>query len=432
MTSLLTNVGAMTALQNLSSTNRNLEMTQDRIATGLRVADAKDNAAFFSIATTMRGDSDGFQAVQESISLASASAGVASEAAGSVVEMLNEMKQRVIAGQEDGVDPDFIDNELQQFIGQIESIVGSAQFNGNNLLTTEYSQAGTAANKDVDVLASLDRTDKGISPRFIEFERQDMRTDSIVGRATIEQTVDSTTAVKASVSVNLGPDQAANPNDPDAKFVNGQNLGLDRLTFDFTDETGAVTEVDIDLSAVAYNTDEATTQGDLVAAINGAIDTQLAGAANYDPGDLAVAFNGDDLEFTVQDDIGAADGGQTSKIESIFFTSQESDAFGGLSDLKQIDIRNNKEASLAAIDRMIEKAVDKAGVLGSIENRIDIQKDFSTKLKDALDAGIGALVDADMNRESARLQALQVQQQLGVQALSIANGQPQIILSLFR
>ena len=63
---------------------------------------------------------------------------------------------------------------------------------------------------------------------------------------------------------------------------------------------------------------------------------------------------------------------------------------------------------------------------------IDIQKSFTQSLMDSFDRGVGQLVDADMNVESTRLQALQVQQQLGIQALSIANGNSQSILSLFR
>lgn len=69
--------------------------------------------------------------------------------------------------------------------------------------------------------------------------------------------------------------------------------------------------------------------------------------------------------------------------------------------------------------------------LGADMKKMEAHRTFVTKLTDSLDVGIGNLVDADLARESARLQALQVKQQLGVQSLSIANSQPQIILSLF-
>ena len=75
---------------------------------------------------------------------------------------------------------------------------------------------------------------------------------------------------------------------------------------------------------------------------------------------------------------------------------------------------------------------DAATMLGAAKKQNDLQKEFTTSLMDSIDRGVGQLVDADMNKESTRLQALQVQQQLGIQALSIANGSSQSILSLFR
>ena len=87
---------------------------------------------------------------------------------------------------------------------------------------------------------------------------------------------------------------------------------------------------------------------------------------------------------------------------------------------------------IQAVDKALLEMTDAATILGSTKKRIDIQKSFVGSLMDALDRGISTLVDADMNAESTRLQALQVQQQLGIQALSIANSNSQNILSLFR
>lgn len=84
------------------------------------------------------------------------------------------------------------------------------------------------------------------------------------------------------------------------------------------------------------------------------------------------------------------------------------------------------------VDAALSKLTDGASNLGAVKNRIDTQKDFVQALTDAIGRGIGQLVDADMNAESTRLQALQTQQQLGIQALSIANSNSQNILSLFR
>ncbi|CDZ31204.1 Hypothetical protein, partial CDS, partial [Neorhizobium galegae bv. officinalis] len=67
-----------------------------------------------------------------------------------------------------------------------------------------------------------------------------------------------------------------------------------------------------------------------------------------------------------------------------------------------------------------------------VSKRIDMQSDFVSKLTDSIDKGVGRLVDADMNEESTKLKALQTQQQLAIQSLSIANSDSQNILSLFR
>ncbi len=106
----------------------------------------------------------------------------------------------------------------------------------------------------------------------------------------------------------------------------------------------------------------------------------------------------------------------------------------GLSGLSTIDVTSDAGATgaLAAIEGLIQTATDAASAFGSAEGRIAIQNDFISSLSDAMKTGIGSLVDADMEEASARLQALQTQQQLGIQALSIANQQPQNILALFR
>ncbi|RUS59746.1 flagellin [Pseudorhodobacter sp. E13] len=110
------------------------------------------------------------------------------------------------------------------------------------------------------------------------------------------------------------------------------------------------------------------------------------------------------------------------------------EASGGLFGLDAIDVTTDDgaKAALSNIETMISTSIDAAASFGSAQKRIDIQSDFVSNLSDALKSGIGSMVDADMEETSARLQALQVQQQLGVQALSIANQSPQSILSLFR
>lgn len=92
---------------------------------------------------------------------------------------------------------------------------------------------------------------------------------------------------------------------------------------------------------------------------------------------------------------------------------------------RAIDARERVAASLGFVNAQLAR-------LGAAAKRVDNHSQFVSKLQDAITAGIGNMVDADLARESASLQALQVKQQLGTQALSIANQAPQSILSLFR
>ena len=87
---------------------------------------------------------------------------------------------------------------------------------------------------------------------------------------------------------------------------------------------------------------------------------------------------------------------------------------------------------IAAVDKALGKVTAAASTLGAIQNRLDMQTTFLSNLSDTIDKGVGSLVDADMTEESTKLKALQTQQQLGVQALSIANSSSQTLLSLFR
>ena len=109
-------------------------------------------------------------------------------------------------------------------------------------------------------------------------------------------------------------------------------------------------------------------------------------------------------------------------------------AAGGLAALGTLDVTTaaTAETALTNIETLIQSSIDAAAAFGSAESRIEIQNEFVTNLRDSLNAGIGALRDSDLEQASARLQSLQVQQQLGIQALGIANSQPQNILSLFR
>jgi flagellin len=124
----------------------------------------------------------------------------------------------------------------------------------------------------------------------------------------------------------------------------------------------------------------------------------------------------------------------TASSISVASQSLETGAGGGLAALASIDVSTaaGATAALTAIEGLVQTAIDAAAAFGSSQKRIETQNEFVRQLTDALTSGIGALTDADLEEASARLQSLQVQQQLGIQALSIANQSPQSILALFR
>ena len=113
MSSINTNASAMTALQSLNMTNKRLEATQSAISTGFRINSAKDNAAYWSIATTMRSDNKALSTVQDALGLGSATLDVASTALTSTIDVTDEIKKKLVAAREPGIDPIWLLRLLQ-------------------------------------------------------------------------------------------------------------------------------------------------------------------------------------------------------------------------------------------------------------------------------------------------------------------------------
>lgn len=120
--------------------------------------------------------------------------------------------------------------------------------------------------------------------------------------------------------------------------------------------------------------------------------------------------------------------------QSFSVAAQNLSASGGAASLTATTISSaaNAASLVAEIETAIASVNQSLSSLGSASRTLEAQQNFVTKLSDTIEAGIGNLVDADLAQESARLQSLQVKQQLGLQALSIANQAPSAVLSLFR
>lgn len=275
MLSVNTNKTAMLALQNLNATNDQLSGTQDKVSTGLKINNAKDNAAVWAIAQKQRGDVSALSAVTASLNRATSITDVAMTAGSSISDLLNQLKEKVVGAMDPSADAasrKAYDNDFKALVKQIGQVLQNAQFDGANVLNGSLGPS-------ISFLANTDASSS------ITLSTQDMSLGGSI--ITIASTASISTATLAS-----------------------------------------------------------------------SIMTQL--------------------------------------------------------------------------DASIENVNAALGNLGSQAKQIEAHTSFVAKLSDTLEAGVGNLVDADLAKESARLQALQVQQQLGVQALSIANQAPQVILSLFK
>ncbi|MET3661949.1 flagellin [Aquamicrobium ahrensii] len=319
----MTNSSALTALQSLNSTNKALETTQSRISTGYRVATASDNAAYWSIATTMRSDNKANSVVQDSLGLGAGKVDTAYTAMNKAIEVVDKIKEKVLLAKTAGTeDRAKIQAEIETYQAQLTDNIGGANYAGSNLLRTDST--GTATG--ISVISSYNRD-----------------ADGVVTTGTIDVTFETTRLIDSgAVSGSTDPDD-------------------DVAATGVLDKAGGASDKSI-LNLSVSN---------------------LTGVTGFDADD----------ETTI------------------------SAAFDNM---------------LTDIEAALSSMATGAAELGAAKARIDMQSSFVSSLSDSIDKGVGQLVDADMNKESTRLQALQVQQQLGIQALSIANGNSQQILSLFR
>ena len=405
MSSILTNNSAMVALQTMKSINSNMNKTQSEISTGKSVASAKDNAAVWAISKVMESDVEGFKGISDSLNLGSSTLSVARQAAETVTDLLTQIKGKIVAAQGSNVDRTKIQTDIDALTGQVNSVVGAAQFNGLNLID--------GSNTTVDILSSLDRSSSGVKASVITVNAQNLSTGAYAANDVFGASTGGTVSTDADTFV-LKLDKAGGTDDITIQDGATAWAAGDKVSMRIGDKTASYT---VSANDVASGSN---TVADLVAVgMKNSIDALgISGlTVDYDsasPGRLSFT-NAGTKDLSVS--------GQFKNASS-----------GGLGALSSIDVTTSSGATtaLGSIEAMVQTSIDAASEFGSTQKRIDIQSSFVGKLSDALKSGIGTMVDADMEETSARLQALQVQQQLATQSLSIANQQPQNILALFR
>nr|WP_323130567.1 flagellin [Sinorhizobium medicae] len=176
MTSILTNIAAMAALQTLRTIGSNMEETQAHVSSGLRVGQAADNAAYWSIATTMRSDNMALSAVQDALGLGAAKVDTAYSGMESAIEVVKEIKKKLVAATEDGVDKAKIQEEIDQLKDQLTSISEAASFSGENWLQADLSGGAVIKSvvgsfvRDASGAVSVKKVDYSLNTNSVLFD----------------------------------------------------------------------------------------------------------------------------------------------------------------------------------------------------------------------------------------------------------------------
>jgi len=415
MSSILTNNSAMVALETLRGINKDLAMVQSEISTGKKVSSAKDNAAIWAISTVMSTDVESFKQIQDSLNLGNSSVGVARSASEQVTSVLQDMKELIVSAQEENVDRSKIQTDISALRDQIGSIVGAAQFNGLNLIDGSSSD-------DMTVLASLDRASNGtVSASYINVARSDLSISNSSTSETFGSTFVDNLTIIDNGSTNAGT--AATVATAATQVISIESVA---------DGTGY--QIILDDTATNNNIGQRTFQyvagtSDSANSVAATLETQLQNFLSA-TGQSDYTVSRSDNAISITNNSGANVSIQTESTTG----GTAGVSAGGLGDLAAIDVTTSAgaTAALTSIEGLLDTSIDAAAGFGSAQKRIDTQGEFVQTMVDSLTTGIGGLTDTDMEAASAKLQALQVQQQLGTQALSIANQAPQSLLSLFR
>jgi flagellin len=378
--SVNTNASALVALQNLNATSRALGETQSRIASGRAVDSARDNGAVWAIAQNQRSTQQALNAAVDSVNRGKSTADVALAAATEVGDILNQMKQKALAASETSLSSEsrsLLNDEYIALRDSISRITSSAEFNGANLLKSQSIYALGEATGQTQV------TITGMNLSFAySYTPQNP--------STIAQ------AVPPTGNIILAP-------------------GSDFYRLDFNKPASDITSISKvtdpfgkDAIKVSFGPTNSITSSTLYDQLTSAVVPKIYfNGVQEDPSVIFAGF------------LGTGPGGPGEGI--LKFSSDSTIETAAIAAGELPKISNTIVALNAALAKM-----------GAETKRIEAHATLLAKQQDSLEAGIGNLVDADLAKESARFTALQTKQQLGTQALSIANKNAANLLSLFR
>ncbi|MQT12776.1 flagellin N-terminal helical domain-containing protein [Segnochrobactrum spirostomi] len=389
MTSLITNNSATVALSTLRSINSQLDTVNTRVSTGKRINSASDGAAYWSISTTLTSDNGALGSVKDAIGLDKNTVDAAAGGLKTVLDSLNTLKNKLTTAMSTSADRGKLQQEISSTLDGIKSVSDNTVMNGTNWLSVDSS--ATNYNSTKALVSSFSRSTSSTGTSTVNVSASYLDTGAIMlyDKKAAATTVGSTVTGTAAVAT-----AATQADSTDATLTDARGAGF---TVAISTATGAQGGFLDTVYSVAFNT-----------FADGGTGTDTIAGTSDDPADTYTAGTA-----------AAADDFSISKMD----ISKLSNSYKDL---------NKIQAYVKVVDATIQQLTAGATTLGATSSRLTSQQNFAQSLMDTNTSSIGNLVDADMEQESSRLKALQTQQQIGVQSLSIANSTTSNLLSLFR
>ncbi|MEM9809763.1 MAG: flagellin [Pseudomonadota bacterium] len=443
MASLLTNASAQTALRTLRVAQSNLQETQDRISTGLKVRSPKENPAFFLVAQTVKGDVAVLDGLKDNLTVGVNTAATASAGLNGITEDINQIQTALTTAQT-GTALNEVQFAIDQVVGQIEGQIDATSFNGVNLL------AGTDT---TTITTTITRDNGSFELSTFTLQAQNLDDIELAGVATgvfatAADAQDQFDILSRAFNSGLGDrldtngdgqivlDNTAANTDSLIAQEGGTETTATAFTFYGTDDdVQFLTDLGIGATNLGAVGNDATRDVIEITDLSAALGNAFNGVAAQDYIDLTLDTPGPG-DFTTGTGAGAVENFLRGAVFADTQLRNFANESGFRAVARQIEVADpttaNVQAGFVLADSLISRVNISATVVGVFESTLSSRQNFLADLTDSLELGVAALTEADLNEESTRLQSFQVQEQLAVQALSIANQRPQTILSLFR
>ncbi|MBX5452361.1 MAG: hypothetical protein K6U10_00305 [Acidobacteriia bacterium] len=416
--SVNTNLAALTALQVLNDTEQQLNQTQNVISTGQSVSTAQDNPAIYSIAQTMNANIAGLSAVQSDLAFAQSVLTTASNASTQISSQLAYLQQTVTQGEQSGISAATIDSQINNILNNINAFANNATFNGVNLLATASTPG--VQQTSLSIVDSINDT----NPVTVNSQ--------ITGaNANIVQQLGLSNLSVASTGVQISFSSSYTPAAGDyLQLSNGTNNWIFEFQTSGSAPVAAPTGYVLGANGsggtnylVNVTVSSTASPMQYIGALITSLQQQGFGASLDNSGNLTITGN----------NISYQNSGGTAQISGFVKTGT---AYSATIATQETGTTASGLAAGQGALTLVQNAINNmnniAATIGSAQQEVTGLQNFASSLSSALTEGVGALTDANMAAESARLASLQTKQQLGIQSLSMANARPQLMLQLFR